>query len=182
MDLEWMQKHRALVGKMIRFANAYTVMYTRPVQMGTDIEISASQIQTLEYVMENETMKMSDIAQKLGVTKATFSHNAQHLVEMGLLSRYRRGDNKKEVYLFATDLGKKVYKDYTDYVFDNWYRKMFEMADGIPEEYLQKFGEIVDWYTYTLIHAGRVEDKIVGYQPIDPEQDKKACNLPENMI
>ena len=58
-------------------------MYTRPVQMGTDIEISASQIQTLEYVMENETMKMSDIAQKLGVTKATFSRNAQHLVEMG---------------------------------------------------------------------------------------------------
>ena len=142
MDLEWMQKHRALVGKMIRFANAYTVMYTRPVQMGTDIEISASQIQTLEYVMENETMKMSDIAQKLGVTKATFSRNAQHLVEMGLLSRYRRGDNKKEVYLFATDLGKKVYKDYTDYVFDNWYRKMFEMADGIRRNTCRSSGKL----------------------------------------
>ena len=28
MDLEWMQKHRALVGKMIRFANAlYSYVY-----------------------------------------------------------------------------------------------------------------------------------------------------------
>ena len=182
MDLQWMQKHRALVAKMIRFANAYTVMYTHPVRMGTDIEITASQIQTLEYVIENEAMKMSDIAQKLGVTRATFSRNAQHLVQRGLISRYRRGDNKKEVYLFATDLGKKIYQDYTNYVLENWYQKMFEMADDIPEEYLQKFEEIVDWYTYTLIHAGRVEDKIVGFRPIAPEEEKKDCNLPPDMV
>ena len=93
----------------------------------------------------------------------------------GLLSRYRRGDNKKEVYLFATDLGKKVYKDYTDYVFDNWYRKMFEMADGIPEEYLQKFGEIVDWYTYTLIHAAGWRTRCGATSPLIRNRTKKLA-------
>lgn len=167
MKLDWMQQHRSLIAKLIRFANAYTVMYNKSVDMGTPINISAAQIQTLEYIMENENAKMSEIAEKLGVTRGTFSKNAMQLQEKGLIKKYRRDDNKKEIYLFATDFGRQVYEQYTSFVYENWYHKMFEIADEVPDEYLKKFEEMLDWYTYTIISAGKVEDKVPGYTPIE---------------
>lgn len=162
-----MQEHRSLIAKLIRFANAYTVMYNKPVNYGTNVDISAAQIQTLEYIMENENLKMSEIAEKLGVTRGTFSKNAMQLQEKGLIKKYRRDDNKKEIYLFATDLGKQLYQQYTSYVYENWYHKMFELADEVPETYLKKFEEMLDWYTYTIIMAGKVNDKVPSYTPIE---------------
>ncbi len=167
MNLEWMHEHRDLVAKLIRFANAYTVMYNRPVKYGTEIELTASQIQTLEYIMENENVNMTTIAEMLGVTRSTFSKNAQKLFEKGYIEKFHRDDNKKDVFLFATDLGKDIYKQYTDYVYTNWYQHMFSLADEIPKEYLEKMKEIIDWYTYTLIKAGNVDDKVPVYTKID---------------
>lgn len=167
MNLDWMQNHRSLIAKLIRFANAYTVMYNKSVNYGTDVEVSAAQIQTLEYIMENENLKMSEIAEKLGVTRGTFSKNAMQLQEKGLIKKYRRDDNKKEIYLFATELGKQIYSQYTSYVYENWYKKMFELADEVPDNYLAKFEEMLDWYTYTIIVAGKVDDKVPVYTPVE---------------
>ena len=134
------------------------------------IDLSAAQIQTLEYIMENENTKMSDIARKLGVTRSTFSKNAKNLIDKGLLKKYRREDNKKDIYLFATDFGKEVYHQYTDFVYNNWYQELFKIADTVPQEYLDKFEQMLDWYTYTLIAAGKVEDKIPGFIPVEDEK------------
>lgn len=169
MDLQWMQNHRALVGKFIRFANAYTVMYNRPVSYGTPIPITAAQIQTLEYIMENEDMKMSDIAQKLGVTRSTFSKNANVLIRMGLLKKFRREDNHKDIYLFATDFGKNLYQQYTEFVYEHWYRHLFELAENVPGEYIEKFEEMLDWCTHMFIEAGQLERKKPTYIPLDEE-------------
>ena len=73
MELSWMKKHRSLIGKMIRFANTYATMYTKVTDLGAELRLSAAQIQTLEYVLENEDCNMSELAQKLGVPRATFS-------------------------------------------------------------------------------------------------------------
>ncbi len=179
MHLEWMQQHRSLVAKFIRFANAYTLMYNKPVNFNTTIDLSAAQIQTLEYIMENENTKMSDIARKLGVTRSTFSKNAKNLIDKGLLKKYRREDNKKDIYLFATDFGKEVYHQYTDFVYNNWYQELFKIADTVPQEYLDKFEQMLDWYTYTLIAAGKVEDKIPGFIPVEDEKKDKKNQLPK---
>ncbi len=179
MHLEWMQQHRSLVAKFIRFANAYTLMYNKPVNFNTTIDLSAAQIQTLEYIMENENTKMSDIARKLGVTRSTFSKNAKNLIDKGLLKKYRREDNKKDIYLFATDFGKEVYHQYTDFVYNNWYQELFKIADTVPQEYLDKFEQMLDWYTYTLIAAGKVEGKIPGFIPVEDEKKDKKNQLPK---
>lgn len=97
MELIWMKKHRRLIGQMIRFANTYTNMYNKASNFGTELEISPIQIQTLEYIIENEDSNMTDLANKLGVPRTTFSKNVRTLEKQGLVEKFQRSDNKKDI-------------------------------------------------------------------------------------
>lgn len=172
MELVWMQKYRQLVGQMIRFANTYSTVYNKPTSLGADIELSMIQIQTLEYILENEDLNMTELANKLGVPRTTFAKNAQILEGYGLIQRYQRSDNKKNIYLFATEHGKKVYEEYTSFVYENWYRNMFKIADKVPEDDIKVFGEVLDYYSYTLIMAGQAADKLPVYVPVEHKKSQ----------
>lgn len=173
MELSWMKKHRRLIGQMIRFANTYTNMYNKVTNLGAEIDISPIQIQTLEYVIENENSNMTDLAHKLGVARTTFSKNVKSLEEQGLVEKFQRRDNKKNIYLFATDYGKKIYRQYSEYVYENWYKNLFAIADSVSDDNLEKFGEILDYYSYTLIKAGKVEDKLSAYVPLERRERRE---------
>jgi DNA-binding MarR family transcriptional regulator len=166
MELSWMKKHRSLIGKMIRFANTYATMYTKVTDLGAELRLSAAQIQTLEYVLENEDCNMSELAQKLGVPRATFSKNVKVIEGLGLVRRYKRKDNRKNIYLFATDEGREVYRAYSEYALQIWYRPLFDIADSVPPAELRKFEAILDAYTKILIRAGQIEDEVEIYEPV----------------
>ena len=52
MKLEWMEPHRSLIEKMIRCGNIYAYTFHKQRSFGTESMFSASQIQTLEYIIE----------------------------------------------------------------------------------------------------------------------------------
>ena len=51
MKLEWMNKHRELVEKIIKYANAYAHIYNKQMDYHASVDFSAAQIQVLEYVL-----------------------------------------------------------------------------------------------------------------------------------
>jgi len=161
MQLEWMQQYRSLVEKFIRYANTYVVAHNRQESFGTSIKFSAIQIQTLEYIMENEDMKMSDIARKLGITRSAFSKHVKSLQEKGLLEKYRLEGNNKDIYVFATEFGLETYKLYVDYVYDIWFKEMFEMADSLPPESIAVFEDMIEGFANAFITSGHVQNKLV---------------------
>ena len=144
MELKWMGKYRSLVEKFILYANTYTTMYNKQSNYGTTIKISASQIQTLEYIMENENLKMSEIAQKLGITRSAFSKNVSKLEEKGLIDKFKKDNNNKDIFLFASEFGKKTYEEYSKFIYKFWFKEMFEIADQIPREYLDIFEDMME--------------------------------------
>ena len=150
MKLEWMGEYRSLVEKFILFANSYAMGHNKMSYAGTSIKISASMIQTLEYIMENENLKMSEIAEKLGVTRSSFSKNVKKLEERGLLEKFRKSDNNKDVYVFITDFGKQVYKDYSKFIYELWFKEMFELADEIPREYLDILEDMLERFAHVF--------------------------------
>jgi len=166
MQLEWMKQYRSLVEKFIRYANTYVLAHNRQESFGTSIKFSAIQIQTLEYIMENENMKMSDIARKLGVTRSAFSKNVKTLQEKGLLEKYRLEGNNKDIYVFATDFGVETYNLYVKYVYDIWFKDMFEMADSLPAESLAVFEDMIEGFANAFITSGHVQNKLI-YRPLD---------------
>lgn len=155
MQLEWMSKHRSLIEKLIKYGNAYANSY-RLQHHFEDVVFSAAQIQTLEYILENEERdeKMSQIASRLGVKNSAFSKNAKKLMEQGLLEKYRYTDNQKDIYVKATEKGRAVYLEYVQVIYKECFKKMFEIADQISPEDIKRFEEMLDIFTEVFFFLG----------------------------
>lgn len=168
MQLEWMGKNRKFVEKMIRYGNMYASIYKKEDYYGTDIPISFAQVQVLEYILENEELhqNMRMIASRLGITPSNFTKIVNKLVSKKLLAKQYMEGSRKNITILATDKGREVYQEYSQYIYDLSFSKMFAQLEQIPEE------------TMNMIAAG-FEDAIwLGESPeeLDVELKETANN------
>ena len=151
LKLEWMAKHRLFVEKIIKYGNAYAAMYNKQLNYHTDILFSAAQIQVIEYVLENENQKMIEIARRLGITRGAFSKNVKKLMDKGLLEKFYCNNNRKNIYVKPTLKGRETYEQYTDYVYNIIFKDLFDIADEISSEDIEKFKEMLEIFSEQMI-------------------------------
>jgi len=153
MELKWMEEHRSLVEKLIKFGNSYAFVYNKQKSYGTNEHFSASQIQTLEYILEaeNSDETMSQMAARLGVSKATFSKNVKSLMEKGLLEKFYCNSNRKNIYVKPTLKGRETYEQYTNYVYNIVFKHLFDIANKISSEDIEKFKEMLEVFSERMI-------------------------------
>lgn len=165
MKLQWMEKHRSLIEKMIRCGNVYAYTFRKQRSFGTESSFSVSQIQTLEYIIETEESdeKMSDMARRLGVSKATFSKNVNNLMEKGLLEKFHCEGNQKNIYVKPTEKGRKVYNEYATFILNDMFNDFLDKADKIPQEYIKQVEDMMD----------HLVERLLVYQEGDPEEGKE---------
>lgn len=146
MQLEWMGKYRDFIEKLIKYGNSYAQAYKIEGAYATDIPFSPAQLQVMEYILENEerNQKMAEIAERLGITPSAFSKNVKKMVEKGLLEKYHTSENKKDVIIRVSDLGRQVYAQYVHFACERAYKEVFRILDGIPEDYVQRFTKILE--------------------------------------
>jgi len=146
LKLDWMGDYRCIVEKLIKYCNVYASVYNREMDYGAEVEFSFSQIQVVEYLLENEDMhqNMSEIASRLGITLSTFSKLVNRLVKKGFLEKFHTTDNHKAVIVRVTDFGREVYLQYSTVILKYHFSKMFQTADEIPKEYIPKIAEMLD--------------------------------------
>lgn len=77
---------------------------------GCGVEMSAQEIHLLEAVHNHRDLNASELAEKLGLRKGTFSKMAHRLEKAGLLNRYHNENNRKEVFFQLTELGERAYE------------------------------------------------------------------------
>lgn len=146
MKLEWLGEYRNIIEKLIRFSNLYSGVLHKKQLLGTDIEISFSQIQVVEYILENENLmqNMSTIAYRLGISYSTFSKLASSLVDMGLLQKFNISGNKKDIIIQPTEYGKEQYLKYSRFMQELWIKRIAEAGSAIPKEYLPHVANMLD--------------------------------------
>ncbi|SDC86441.1 MarR family protein [Paenibacillus sp. CF095] len=161
MKLDWMGDHRELIEKIIKYGNAYSNTYKLQRSYGTDMMFSASQIQTLEYILEAEDKeeKMSEMAARLGVSRSTFSKNVKNLTEKGLLEKFHLSGNRKDIYVKPSPKGREVYAKYTEFVRELCFDEIFKYADQISEVDKQNFVRIMDLFADVLVWYGEKEQE-----------------------
>ena len=153
MNLIWLGKYKSFFENLSLYTNVYGQAYTVQGFHGTSVPCSLAQIQVLEYILENEeeNQKMSEIARRLGLSPSAFSKNIKKMMDKQLLEKYRCSNNRKDIILKASPLGRKVYQEYVSSLWKRRFEHTFAMLDEIPEEYVAKFAEILKFNAETML-------------------------------
>jgi len=153
MKLKWLGEHRSLIEALIYFANNYMRVYNKEF-LGDKVKISFSQIQVVEYLLENEeyNQKMSEVAKRLGITASSFTKLVNKLVEKGILQKYHIKGNKKDIIIRVTPLGKCEYQKYSEQIATILFSEMFQIGEEVSEKerevftrMLRSLGSKIEW-------------------------------------
>ena len=145
MRLEWLGKYGDFVEKLVHYGNAYAQNYNTERSFGVGASFSASDIQTLEYILTNQdkNQNMAEMAYYLGIPASTFSKNVNKMMKKGLVEKYHISTNRKEIILRVSDFGKDVYEQYSRFAYERLYKDVFSVLDQVPAEYVEKFTQIL---------------------------------------
>lgn len=136
MKLEWMGEHREIVEALIRYCNIYAGVYRIEKMQYRGVSYSYSQIQVLEYMLENEERgeNMSAIANRLGITRSNFTKIINRLVRKGLVEKESMPGSRRDISVSVNGFGRDLYDDYSKSVLKRHFEPMFRDLDKLSPE------------------------------------------------
>lgn len=146
MKLEWMGEYRDVVEALIRYCNVYAHVYNREKLHHEGVTYSYSQIQVLEYLLENEEKceTMTQIATRLGITRSNFTKIVNRLEEKGLVDKKYATGSRKNINVTVNEKGRKLYRTYSGLILRHHFAPMFEHLKEIPEPYRKEIINALD--------------------------------------
>lgn len=111
MELEWLGKSRPLIEDLFYWSNTYAASCKKKVALTEKIALSASEIQVIEYLLENEELQlnMAGVARRLGISPVSFTNLVSRLEKLGLVQKYYREGDRKSMIVLVTALGREIY-------------------------------------------------------------------------
>ncbi len=163
MKFEWLGRYRQLTEKIVRYGNAYARTYNKPIFYGTNIDLTTAEVQTLEYILENEELKLNmvDIASRLGVSSSVFSKYVKQMLDRGLLEKYHILGNRKNIIIRASPLGRELYTQYCKYEREIYFENILSYLDDIPDEYISRFSTVLDLISDSLLNGNKKEAPLI---------------------
>lgn len=136
MKLEWMGENREIVEALIHYCNIYAGVYRVEKMDFRGIRYSYSQIQVLEYLLENEDRgeNMSSIAHRLGITRSNFTKIINRLLQKGLVEKTRMPGSRRDINVCVNDLGRILYEDYSKGILKRHFEPMFQSLNKLSPE------------------------------------------------
>lgn len=138
MQLDWLGKHRNIVGDFYRSANRYSQICNTEV-FGEKIHFSPYEVQILEHILEHgdENRNMKWYATQLGLHQATYSKYVNRLVAKGLLDKFHTEGNLKNVILRLSQAGLEEYRKYADFARGELFSELLNYLDSLSPEQLE---------------------------------------------
>ena len=111
------------------------------------------------------------ISDKLGIPQASFSKAAKKLTDFGLLERFQRSDNKKDIILKPTDRARSIYIENIENVVSERFVGFFSALDSIDD------ATIIDAFVVLNndIEKGIAKEKTTK-KSILIKKDKNGCS------
>ena len=98
-----------------------------------DINISKSELLTLESIYEQKEFTMSKLAEKLGISYSAATVNVDRLVEKNLVIRGNKNGDRRVVIVFLSDKGKEIASTYREQKKIS-YKKMLDVLTEKEQE------------------------------------------------
>ena len=90
-------------------------MQQAPREYGTGVALHGGEIHTIQAIGETLGMNVTQLAERMGVTKGAVSQMVSKLVEKGMVRKARAQDNAKEVIVHLTELGQTGLRNHEKY-------------------------------------------------------------------
>ncbi|MFC1869211.1 MarR family winged helix-turn-helix transcriptional regulator [Thermodesulfobacteriota bacterium] len=120
--------------------NRHKTLDRTPRDFGISELLIGSEVHTISVVGENSMSNISELAKKLGVTKAAASQSIGNLQKKGYLKKLRDDNNKREVLLVLTEKGNKVYKGHRSV----WRKSCSKFLYDVTDEQIDAFIQVAD--------------------------------------
>jgi DNA-binding MarR family transcriptional regulator len=137
-----------VINRVIKVINLFIAIDRRPYQFGITESLYPSEIHTINVIGENEGINVTDLSDKLGVSKPAISQILSKLEKKGLVKRYKSSGNDKETLSQLTKKGKTAFGAHKEY-HAKMDREIIEMFKKMsPEEFAffrNVIGDIEDY-------------------------------------
>ena len=109
------------------------------------VSLYPNEIHTVEYIAESSTTNMTDIANRMGITKGAVTKMVVKLEEQGLLVRYKYRPSQKEIYVHLTELGVRAYEGHKAY-HAVMRQQLSSSFDGLDRDHQQTILDFLELY------------------------------------
>lgn len=143
LKLEWLGDERSTIEAIFLWSNHYAPRYKKPLRITNEVWLSASEIQVVEYLLENEELQlnMAGVARRLGISPSAFTAMAAKLEKMGLVEKYYHEGNRKNLIVLVTAQGRFIYGEYARQLCELWQAPVLDKLSRIPAKYQTLFAE-----------------------------------------
>ncbi|MBK5101918.1 MAG: MarR family transcriptional regulator [Desulfobacteraceae bacterium] len=141
----------SLAEQILRISNKLIFLEKKSLLKHGDLKLYPSEIHLINVIAEGHDINASKMATKLGVTKGAVSQTLARLEKKGVLNKTKDSQNKNELTVYFTPLGKNVLEEHRKLraTFHEQYVKYFS---DIPEKekviimsFLKKMEEFFDF-------------------------------------
>lgn len=112
VDMEKRKSAKEIMELLIRIINQYHSLEKIPVNYGSNSNLYHSERHMIDIIGDNPRMNMREFAAAVGVTKGAISQIVKKLEEKGVVRRYKKSINDKEVFVELTKFGQEIYEEH----------------------------------------------------------------------
>ena len=136
---------REIIERFIRVVNKYNSLEKIPVQYGKKHNLYHSERHMLDKIGDNPDMNVTELALTVGVTKGAISQVVKKLEDKGVVRRYKRTTNDKEVFIELTKAGRDIYQKHKE-VNEETMRPLREELKKYPDEKVEFLVTMFKWF------------------------------------
>ena len=140
--METLSKETALWKKLFQTTEKIRNYQSRAISKGKAPDITMTQVQIIGCVLfsPEQSVRIRDISEELGITPGGISQQVENLVQMGLLERKTDTRDRRAVAITLSEKGRQINCD-----LDSFMSLLFQklLAD-VPEEKRRIFAEVLD--------------------------------------
>jgi DNA-binding MarR family transcriptional regulator len=138
-----------LVEQTLRLINKYNSLEKKLYNFGIDELLTPAEIHTIDCIGRNSGINVTNLAEKLGITKGAVSQMVNKLKKKDLVTKLKDSDNDKEVILLLSKKGKIAFDGHIKFHADI-YRDFMPLVENTSIERIKSFKEIINKIEFHL--------------------------------
>ena len=148
--METLSKETALWKKLFQTTEKIRNYQSRAISKGKAPDITMTQVQIIGCVLfsPEQSVRVRDISEELGITPGGISQQVENLVKMGLLERKTDEKDRRAVCITLSEKGKEI-NQWLDGFLSSLFQKLLS---EVPEENRKIFVEVLDVMYQGMCH------------------------------